>query len=277
MNDGGWKQGGWVRPVLALLLWSVSSLAALAEPAPDAELVAQFQRVCAQRAAEADKADTMTVVGEGGWLFLGKELRHVSAGKFWGPEAVRVSRAAKPDQADPLPAIVDFHEQLKRAGIELLLVPVPPKAIVFADQILPAAAQGGAAPPRLDPDLQAFYRQLAEQGVKVLDLTDDFLAHRTDNDQPLYCRQDSHWSGAGCVLAAERIARALEKSGASAGGSPAHHRQRAPQRGNCRRLAPSGGRRETAGRNDRAPVRGQSYARYAAGTRADQSRGAAGR
>ncbi len=182
-----------------------------AEQPPSEELVAQFKRTCATRAAEADKADTMTVVGLDGWLFLGKELRHLGVGRFWGPDAARVSRAAKPDQADPLPAILDFRAQLKQAGIELLLVPVPPKAVIFADKILPAAKAGDAPPPRLDPDLQAFYQLLGEQGVPVLDLTDDFLAHRSEGDKPLYCRQDSHWSGAACVLAAERIARAVER------------------------------------------------------------------
>jgi len=34
-----------------------------------------------------------------------------------------VSRAPKPDVADPLAAIVDFQKQLKAKGIELLLVP----------------------------------------------------------------------------------------------------------------------------------------------------------
>ncbi len=191
-------------------LTALSSPACADQPASE-ELVSKFKQTCAERAAAADKADTMTVVGQDGWLFLGKELRHLSVGKFWGPDAVKVSRATKPDQADPLPAILDFQAQLKQAGIELLLVPVPPKAVIFPDKICDAVVVGDSPPPRLDVELQAFYKLLGEQGVTVLDLTPDFLAHRADKDVPLYCRQDSHWSGAACVLTAQRIAQAAEK------------------------------------------------------------------
>ena len=67
----------------------------------------------------------MTVSGKEGWLFFGPELRFVSAGPFWGPAAAKVSKATKPEFADPLPAIVDFYRQLKKMGIELLNVPSP--------------------------------------------------------------------------------------------------------------------------------------------------------
>jgi alginate O-acetyltransferase complex protein AlgJ len=188
----------------------VASAAPAVEPASD-ELVAKFKQTCADRATQADKADTMTVVGQDGWLFLGKELRHLSVGKFWGSDAIKVSRAIKPDQADPLPAILDFQAQLKQAGIELLLVPVPPKAIIFPDMVCDAVKASDAPPPRLDVELQAFYKLLGEKGVTVLDLTPEFLAHRADGDVPLYCRQDSHWSGAACVMAAQQIAKTVDE------------------------------------------------------------------
>jgi hypothetical protein len=60
--------------------------------------------------------------------------------------------------------------------------------------------------PRLDPAHQEFYELLREQGVPVLDLTDVFLQERFADQGPLYCRQDTHWSGVGCVVAARKIA-----------------------------------------------------------------------
>jgi len=191
--------------LLAAALLTTSAWAAGPQPASP-ELIATFRQTCADRAAEADKADTMTVVGKDGWLFLGKELRHLAAGEFWGPQAAKVSRAAKPDQADPLPAILDFQSQLKRSGIELVLVPVPPKAVIYPDKICDAIVVGDLPPPRLDVDLQQFYKLLAAEGLTVVDLTDEFLARRTPDESPLYCLQDSHWSGRACILAAERIA-----------------------------------------------------------------------
>jgi hypothetical protein len=198
---------------VALLVVGVRSATAQSTAAQTAtaqsvspELIAAFRQACAERSAEAEKSDTMTVVGKDGWLFLGKELRHLAAGKFWGPEAVKVSRAAKPDQADPLPAILDFQAQLKKVGVELVLVPVPPKAVIYPDKICDAITVGTAQPPRLDAELQQFYKLLAAEGLTVIDLTTEFLARRMEEEQPLYCLQDSHWSGVACVVAAQRIA-----------------------------------------------------------------------
>lgn len=165
-------------------------------------------RAAAGRLSHAAGADgAIAVAGSGGWFFLAAELRHVAAGRFWGPDAAGASRVADPERADPLPAILDFHRQLAAAGVELLLVPVPPKALIHADAVDAAAPLALPSPPgRLDPDHQAFYALLRERGVDVLDLTEPFLSNRDHAEGPLYCRQDSHWSGVGCTLAAAAIA-----------------------------------------------------------------------
>lgn len=189
-----------------------------------------FQAQCAALAQDAEAKGAMTVPGRAGWLFLAAELRHLGVGPFWGESAAKVSRALKPDQADPLPAIVDFHDQLTAMGVELLVVPVPPKAIIYPDGLptperfrrrryggqvgqaglldkVPCDPTGHLA--RLDTALQTFYDQLRSKGIHVLDLTPVFIKNRANPEGALYCRQDSHWSGAGCVLAATEIGREL--------------------------------------------------------------------
>ena len=164
-----------------------------------------FRDDCAQKAAAAGNA--MAVVGSDGWLFLGNELRHLGVGPFWG------EHAADTRDADPLPAILDFKSQLDELGIELIFMPVPPKAVIFPDKISDAveAPADGEAPARLDATLQEFYELLRGEGINVLDLTDDFLTNRITEDGPMYCSQDTHWSGLGCVLAAERVAEMIRK------------------------------------------------------------------
>ncbi len=190
----------------------VCLLAALAPAAdaPPAKDVAAFRAACAARAATADKANQIAVVGKGGFLFLARELRHVGVGKFWGAEAKRVSKATNPASADPLPAILDFKKQLDKAGIELLVVPVPPKVIVYPDLLSAKLVAGKGGPPRLDTAHQAFYALLRKQGVKVLDVTEGLTALRGSKAGEPYCRGDSHWSGAGCELAARRIAAEIK-------------------------------------------------------------------
>jgi alginate O-acetyltransferase complex protein AlgJ len=113
-----------------------------------------------------------------------------------------VSRARRPEWADPLPAILDFHEQLLDAGIELVIVPVPPKAVIYPEE-LPSPVE---TPTRLDVHHQTFYERLRGYGLKILDLTPIFLSNRQHPQGPLYCLEDTHWSGIGTILAAEQIA-----------------------------------------------------------------------
>ncbi len=162
-------------------------------------------------AALAEKAGSaMTVAGADGWLFLTNELRHTGAGPFWGEAARKVSRAAKPEEADPMPAILDFKRQLDALGIGLVLVPVPPKAVVYPDKS--AGLSGWVVPERVDGALGEFYAVLRAKGVRVVDLTDAFLAARGKGEEP-YCRQDSHWSGAGCELAAGQLGAMIRNEG----------------------------------------------------------------
>jgi hypothetical protein len=138
-----------------------------------------------------------------GWLFFGGELRLLSLGKFWGSEAAKVSRAHKPDLADPLPAILDFHQQLKARGIELLVVPVPPKAAIYPEKIVPGFDVRTTDPA---PGLHRFYDELRGAGIDVLDLSALFIQNRDHARGPVFCKTDSHWSGIGCALAAQAIA-----------------------------------------------------------------------
>jgi len=160
-------------------------------------------------ARTAEQQETMVVEGADGWLFLASELRHLGAGPFWGASAAAVSRARRPEWADPLPAILDMRDQLRQAGVELMIVPVPPKSIIYPDKLPSSVPLDAESAPRLDVHHQTFYDLLRTNGVEVLDLTSLFLSNRRHEKGHLYCRQDTHWSGAATVLAAERIAAEL--------------------------------------------------------------------
>jgi hypothetical protein len=183
-------------------LASCFALVAALAGAPAARAGAEVPRAAlARMAAEAEAAGRTALEGKEGWLFLVEELRHLGAGRFWGPDAARASRAAKPEWADPMPAILDFRDQLRKAGVELLLVPVPPRAAV-APALLPGPDLAAAG--RLDAADAEFYALLREQGVEVLDLQPEFAA--ADPARPAICRTDTHWSGEGLGIAAARIA-----------------------------------------------------------------------
>lgn len=198
-------------------LLTLTMLVASARPGLMAEDDGLVQLLFAEAARAHELAKTseaLAVTGEDGFLFLSRELRHLSAGPFWGQHAEEAGRATRPDQRDPLPVILDHHRQLAQQGVELILVPVPPKAVVYPDKLSSTLAEAiGARPetdgglPRLDIHHQAFYATVREHGVQVLDLVPLFLAARQaqDDDRPLYCRQDSHWSGRAMEITAQAL------------------------------------------------------------------------
>jgi alginate O-acetyltransferase complex protein AlgJ len=174
--------------------------------ASDTDLVRKVTDHYATIVSSSEKLKINAVQGKEEWLFFTPELRFVSVGTFWGKAAPKVSMANKPEFADPIPAIVDFHNQLKNMGIELLMVPVPPKSVIYPDFLSDLLAISRENKPlRIDTELQAFYNVLRKEGIQILDLTSFFMENRFHRDGMLFCKQDTHWSGNGCVLAARRI------------------------------------------------------------------------
>lgn len=191
--------------ICCALLWGALGVMADPPQAPEA-----YQKAMVDARAAAEERNASVVRGREGWLFFTPELRTLTIGPFWGEQAAKVSKAAQPADADPLPAILDFHEQLRKAGIELLLVPVPAKATIYPDYLTDGLPAMPTPPVRSDGTQEAFYALLREKGIAVLDLTPIFLGKRQQDDAPLYCKQDSHWSPRGCAVAAWEIANLVK-------------------------------------------------------------------
>lgn len=170
---------------------------------------ADFRAAISQLVDKATKDASNVVQGKDGWLFFVPELHHLSVSAFWGDAAAKVSKAANPAYADPLPAILDFKSQLDKKGITLLVVPVPAKASIYPDKLVDGAANTAEA--RLDSADAEFLQMLKGDSIPVIDLTPDFLAYRSAHPaNPLYCQEDTHWSGYGIALATDRIAKAIQ-------------------------------------------------------------------
>jgi hypothetical protein len=185
---------------LSLLLALAGVLSA---ETPLSDVQQKFAAELATTVQNLEKKNAAAGAGVDGWLFFGGELRLLSLGRFWGDDAAKVSRAHKPELKDPVPAILDFQQQLKARGIELVVVPVPPKAAIYPEKIVPGFDVRTADPA---PALHRFYEELRGAGIDVLDLSALFIQNRDHVRGPVFCKTDSHWSGIGCVLAAQAIA-----------------------------------------------------------------------
>jgi len=169
---------------------------------PLSDLQQKFVDELAAKLRSTESKGAAVIPGADGWFFLSSDIRFLSVGQFWGADAAKVSRAHKPESADPIPAIVDFHNELKRRGIDLLVVPVPPKAAIYPEKILPDIDLHGET---AAPYLARFYDELRKREIDVVDLAPVFLQNRASEHGPVFCKTDSHWSGFGCVLAAQVI------------------------------------------------------------------------
>src|SRR5262249_39213532 len=154
-----------------MIAWAAAQSCPRRSCAGEADAVEAFLSDISAQAARAEMAGRTAIAGSGGWMFFVAELRALSVGEVWGQRATAASRATNPQYADPLPAIVDFGNQLKSAGIELLIVPVPAKAVIYPEMISQQVkAPTQAASTRLDRSYERFYRLLGERGIAVLDL-----------------------------------------------------------------------------------------------------------
>ena len=146
--------------------------------------------------------------GTDGWLFLQEELEHLGSETFYGEGVLEISKASKPEFADPLPAIVDFNQQLKERNITLVFAPIPPKALIYNDK-LPVTVSGESIT-KLDQVYTDLYSELKKQGVQVLDFIPLFRAAK--EKEQLYCKTDTHYSSAGLRLVANEFNTIIRKN-----------------------------------------------------------------
>ncbi|MBT3381849.1 MAG: hypothetical protein HN742_08950 [Lentisphaerae bacterium] len=169
------------------------------------QLSAKVRAEFARRALSAE--GTMTVPGRNGWFFHQTELRQMSLECFWGEAALAVDPDRKATHADPLAAIAAYHEACREHGVELWVLPIPAKSVVYPEHLLGTVTVNSKGDvPRIDSAHQRFYAELRDAGVQVIDVTPLLLAHRADAAGPVYCRQDTHVSPRACELIARAVA-----------------------------------------------------------------------
>lgn len=140
------------------------------------------------------------IVGKNGWLFFSGDYEYLINPGFLRAEVLH-KRELKGVQPDPCKAIKDFHRQLKERGIKLILVPVPNKPMICAEELK------GEKTPLQNPSFAEFKKQMEAAGITVVDLAEDFAEMRRNGIEP-FLKTDTHWTVEGMNLAARRLAAA---------------------------------------------------------------------
>jgi alginate O-acetyltransferase complex protein AlgJ len=143
-------------------------------------------------------ADALSVQGaDKNWFFLRKELEHLTVGDLAAADMTKSNK----EGTDPVPVMAKYAEELKALGIELLVVPVPPKASIYPEKL------NDKIDAKSVPSMAALYAKLKAAGVDVLDLETVFKEERAKNPgKQLYCATDSHWSPYAAQLVAKIVA-----------------------------------------------------------------------
>lgn len=161
---------------------------------------AAFLAKCGELAATGP-----TIAGRDGWNFSSTELQRLL--QLQDPNAASIGAATT--------AIAEYQSLLRRQGVDLVVVPLPPKSIVYPDRLskdLKVKVRRNK-PVRLDASLQTIYAQLRQRGVTVLDPTDLLLENReSKKGGPAYPKTAGVWSPGGAALVAGWLGKEWSKA-----------------------------------------------------------------
>jgi alginate O-acetyltransferase complex protein AlgJ len=148
-------------------------------------------------------------LGHDPWLFYRADVDHVIGPPFLDPVRMKHRLQASRVQPDPIPAIVDFRNQLAARGIDLVLLPVAVKPSIEGEMLAvsnASRAQAGGALP--NPSFDEFKARLEREKVRVFDPA-PFLMERGRTGS-LYLETDTHWRPETMEFVAERLANFLQ-------------------------------------------------------------------
>ena len=154
-------------------------------------------------------------IGEDGWLFYRPDIDYVTGPGFLDP-AVLEARSRAGDlwkQApvpDPVPALLDFDQQLRERGIRLVVMPTPVKPTVHPGEFTRRLA--GLEAPLRNPSFEEFVRRLSEAGVEVFDSGLILLDGKQTLEVAQYLRSDTHWTPQAVDLVAQELAGRLAET-----------------------------------------------------------------
>lgn len=191
------------------------------------------QRLQEVLTAKAGEGNRKVFVGFDGWLFYQPDLKALTGFGPLKPEPFSVMKdpelAKLPETRD---VIEGFAKQLKERGIELLLVPVPLKPMIYPEYVSPEVTNEWIT----HPDAPAYYEELRKAGIGVLDMMVDLAKFRSKRKHVFvrvpdrkdkaaiaeaeaqakelnqsFLMQDTHWTPEAMRLVAEKVAAHIKQ------------------------------------------------------------------
>jgi hypothetical protein len=154
------------------------------------------------------------VIGRTGYLFYKPGITFLASPGFLNPDLMALRERAAKDAgeaevvADPRPAIFAFHAMLKSRGIELVLFPVPDKAMLQPRELHGRVGNDRGTPVARSRDWPRLADELRQRGVRIFDPTPATLDPQAE---PRFLVQDTHWTPAWMQSVAAELAAFVQK------------------------------------------------------------------
>ncbi|MFC1497731.1 hypothetical protein ACFLS1_04540 [Verrucomicrobiota bacterium] len=152
--------------------------------------------------------------GNDGWLYFRPGVDYVTGPGFLEQWLIRKRRLSGneytlPPQPDPRKAILQFHHQLEKEGIMLIVVPVPGKASVHPEFLMSCFGAGQHL--FQNASFDCFKRELEAAGVRIFDPVPVFEELIGFSGMPQYLRGDTHWKPGAMEAIAKRLSAYIER------------------------------------------------------------------
>ncbi|MBT8362795.1 MAG: hypothetical protein KJO32_17740 [Deltaproteobacteria bacterium] len=150
-------------------------------------------------------------LGQDNWLFYVQDLQYqYSQGFLDSAQLKRRSTSNEvweaPIQPDPHIAIIHFQQELAKRNIELLLLPIPVKGVIYPDRIV---AHKTFSSPVHNRSWNEFMSRLEQAQVDVFSADNVLYTYEKEHLTPAYLRSDTHWTADATRYVAHKLATYL--------------------------------------------------------------------
>lgn len=156
--------------------------------------------------------DTSVILARNGWMFYRPGLTYLAGPNVIDARALRhVAKKMVDDgtssdpNPDARPALIQFHRDCEQAGIQVVFVPIPDKAMLQPGELTRRLDHRQSAPVPNNRGYGQFVDDIRRAGLEWYDPTPSQI----DPEDPRYLKQDTHWTPAFMSEIAVNLSRHL--------------------------------------------------------------------
>ena len=153
-------------------------------------------------------------LGRGGWLFYQPGIDYVSGADFTDPQVLQSAAKKMVDKGeeadphpDPRPAILQLNATLRAAGIHLVVMPAPDKAMLQSRELTRRLESSGPLPVLNNRGYARFAEEMRSKGVDFFDCAPEMVRL----GEVRYLEQDTHWTPEFMEQAAHNLAAHIRR------------------------------------------------------------------